>query len=647
MNFRKYICVIAACATFAACDELKNGLDPVFPTEEINMTVEAGAEVQLTFETNQAWTVKIAGEGSGNFFWLDDDGFKETSISGDSAGEHTVTIAFSDAEEFDRNRTCEVWLEMRGESCRIATYVRPAKQRTAEVYIGVPEEDGFAMDAKKYRYSSEIVTSASLVTFSGVTEYTLPIKVVSNFDWQIALPSWVTSDKNSGKSGVTEIMLTGVLSESVMAGAEDEVRFVNAANPDESCYFSLALPSFESRRELNMYTTLNFNSNGDVQYNGGTYGEGVSALFDLIALNGAAVRIVGWNESGKYHETSFASWVTVETEIHDADAVLAQYSVNVSVEKNPGDEARYADIFVLPSSMASVPFEEWTDPNTGNLKTEYTDCIVARITQEAPMEVETAFSLETTNAEFEKYAESSEFYESVRGNFNVTEIYRVKTAVTRSVRIAVVDTTQTWGIIRQIDAATFEPLSADVAKVEITTGDISYFDITPVDEKKAVEGIIILTKPSTDGVSVVNFAAIHYTYDPDAVINLKSPFKILNASEVSGKAMIQPCTHEASVSALISDWGASTGGAFTASHIFELKYSAAGVAAEISVPSAPKGNAAWGNWPYKASYWLQCETKGKTMTVRMTESGKYDYFVFENSSGLPIWALVCTYESSK
>ena len=69
--------------------------DPVFPTETIKKTVAAGESVNININPNLAWEVSISGDGSGNYFWLDDAGMKATKISGKDAGSVTVTVEFS------------------------------------------------------------------------------------------------------------------------------------------------------------------------------------------------------------------------------------------------------------------------------------------------------------------------------------------------------------------------------------------------------------------------------------------------------------------------------------------------------------------------------------------------------------------------
>lgn len=382
--------ILAAIAVMSSCDkkqpEEQNGPEtqtPVFPTTTINETVEAGSSVDLKFEANLKWKIEISGEGKGNMFWLDDEGMKATSISSDKTGPQVVTIVFSEDEEFDKNRVCEVTLTMGGESKKIATYTRLSLNRTFEVYSGVEDEFGFLKTAGAYAYGEETVTAAKLTTFIGNTTYVLPLKVVTNYAWNLVLPSWVSCETLSGAAGVTELFLTAVLSEDVAAGAKENLRFVDAANPAQAFEMELELPAFGERVEIEFGTTLNFDASGLVESFTGSYLE-IPAFFELLSTPTTAVKVVDWNEKGQYYGTTFSQWVEMTVARYDDytdEDLLVKYSVEFKTPANETYEDRYADVFVLPAAVAALPLDDWFDPNTGNLKNEFESYIVGRISQ--------------------------------------------------------------------------------------------------------------------------------------------------------------------------------------------------------------------------------------------------------------------------
>ena len=388
--FRYAFALLAATAALASCDkkepEEQKGtekVDPVFPASVVNETVAAGESVELKFEPNMEWKVEISGEGRGNMFWLDDAGMKATSISSKEIGPQVVTVVFSEDEEFDRNRVCDVTLTMGGESRKIATYTRPSLGRTFEVYAGVPGEYEFEKAAGAYTYSETVASAAALATFPGDVTYTLPLKVVTNYSWQLVPPSWASCETMTGTAGTTEIVLEANLSMDVADGAVEVLKFADVSNPEQAFEVELTMPAFRDRAEYTLGTTFNFDVNGLVETVNGSFIE-IPAFFELLSTPETQVRVVDWNEKGQYYGTSFSQWPDMVKEIYDGfseDDLLAKYSVEFRVPANDTYEDKYADVFVIPASKASVPFDDWFDANTGNLKEEFQAFIIGRLSQ--------------------------------------------------------------------------------------------------------------------------------------------------------------------------------------------------------------------------------------------------------------------------
>lgn len=390
INIFRYAFSLLAIFAAASCDnkepEEEKGpekVDPVFPTEVINETVAAGQSVELRFEPNMSWKIEISGDGRGNMFWLDDEGMKATHISSEETGPQVVTIVFSEDEEFDKNRICEVTLEMGGDSKKIATYTRPSLSRTFEVYAGVPGEFEFNKVSGAYSYTEAVVTEASLTTFPGEVTYVLPMKVVTNYSWHLIPPSWISCETMSGTAGMTEIFLSAVLSSDIASGASDVLRFADASNPEKAFEVELTMPAFSDRIEYTLATTFNFDVNGLVENLNGSFIE-IPAFFELLSVPETQVMVADVDENGQYMEASTSEWVEMTKTIYDGyseDALLAKYTVEFRAGVNETFDDRYADVFVIPASKSSVPFDEWFDAQTGNLKEEFKSCIIGRLSQ--------------------------------------------------------------------------------------------------------------------------------------------------------------------------------------------------------------------------------------------------------------------------
>lgn len=770
----KYAIVFAAIALAGACEEMKEQekVTPVFPEEVVTENVEAGESVLLTISPNMEWKVEVSGEGSGNMFWLDDDGMKATSISGKQTGEQTVTVVFSETEELDRNRVCEVSLTMGGETRKIAEYTRLALGRTFDVYAGIAEEEGFKQENKAYIYGDTKVEAASLVTFPGTALYTLPVKVVSNYPWRLALPDWIDSDLKEGTEGTTELLLTAVLSMGQADGVEEVIKFFDANSTETSVDVKITLPAFRDRIETMLQTTFTFNQAGDVLNVNDAYMEDVPAFFELLATDETVVRVIEWNQKGSYYATQFAEWATVTEERYDTEAetaVLARYSVQIAVTENDTYDDRYADIFIVPASRAEVAFDDWFDPSSGDLKDEFKGYILDRIyqpglerdyitisetdeiweaelvkyneqqwwsgslgtsnlfelvysdeysdatlvfdepfasykvfdydnnevaadkmedfwltfngfasnekghvtmdparftrtdaefpesfivfynaegkvlagmacryTSQVSVVTEAIFKVSSGIAELTKMDSSNELYESIYGNYSVSEIYQLKIKGQAAYLEAKSDH-EIWDVLK-VDPTTFGE-SASPISIEPASPNLNVYTMNGSEKSEA---LFILKDQGTDG-SLVNFAAIHVIYDPDAAITIESPFKFVNPSLVGGLATLGQYTGNL-LEEIVAEHGVM------AEKVFELKYldSSASAVAALSVPSVPGneyGNqhncASWNNYPISGNYWLTAEMSGSNMVVYMSKSGQYDRFVFWSGQGVE-WVLVCT-----
>ena len=212
-NFWKFAALLGlGLAAVVACEKQPEPekVAPVFPETVLEQNVEAGATVEVSFEANLDWELSIPAAEQAKY-WLDDAGVPASKVTG-KAGEQTVSVVFSEDEYYDQNVVCEVTLTMGGQDKVIARLTRLALNRTIEVYAAEKADFSFSKT-----YSAEKATALELTTFEGDVTYTLPIKVVANYDWNLALPEWCEgaidgAETLSGKAGqVVEVLLSGKL----------------------------------------------------------------------------------------------------------------------------------------------------------------------------------------------------------------------------------------------------------------------------------------------------------------------------------------------------------------------------------------------------------------------------------------------------
>lgn len=769
--------ILGAAFVLSSCElqKIDNTPEPVFPEQIIEHTIQPGDSFDISFNANLPWTVELEGEGVGNYFWtLDKDEFKASKISGE-AGDVTVTVYFSEDEELDVNRVCTVNLTMASKTQKIAEITRFAKERTFSVFVGVAAEEGFQQgDNGEYVYV-EAPDTVSLETFFGSMQYSIPVKVVSNYDWTVAFPQWAASETSSGKAGSTELKINAVLSDDLASGTDSEVTFFDASNPDIKTAFTLALPPFADRVECQSVTEMNFNAAGEKPSPVGGYVE-TPAIAYIMAAKGLVARALGYN--GERHDLNYADWISLEVKTKEFVTPLQKdIVVEIKPSANEGAE-RMADIFVFPASLAELTAAEICDENDNEygFKEEYKKYYIGRLHQDGaepvnpeepggyitlsdnPEEVyeaslrketeswlagtldaEQVYTLTYTKELSDAVLVFAEAFASYKiFDYNVNEVpenqmdsfwleftpfaqnakgrvsmypnaFNAPGAEKPESFIAFYDASgkclaaldcifdpagntggDAEGVKLVLGNGTVEPMSQaddfywylsseygttnlyDVAVssryVQLELGatpssvkilsDKPAFDMTLPELtdgsftlEGAMNGVFVdIAESVADGTgciiifkdeNMMNYCAIHFIYDSTAG---SAPFSFKYPEAVYG-ATLEKYTGE-----LVNEIKGNTSN-LDVNNIYLLTYTTSSPAL-ITCPREPQGQAAWNNYndatqgPYE-NYWLTYEMEGDAMWVLMSDSGKYDYFIFNNPETYQTEAvLVCTCTAS-
>lgn len=758
----------AGCILATSCLTNQEILKPVFPENKIQKTVVAGESVDIVFEANLDWELSLSGYGVMSYFWIDDAGTKESKIKG-SAGSQTVTVQFSDENELDNNRKCIVTLTMGGQSCEIAEIDRLMIARTVIVKVAKHFETAFQKVDGNYVYDDiEEGSSLKFISFPEETEYALPIKVQSNFDWDLAFPDWIETSCAKGNAGDTEVYLSAVLSDTILKGQTGSLNFIDVSNQDAKIEVKISIDSFADRVE---FTGKSFESNADGQIKSllGEYVE--SGYFTVLAAKGAVVRVLGFD--GQSHDTEFASWVTVEETETPGDAPLSRRSFSIKADPNAG-AARVADILVLPASMAELtaadlcvsddgrPFKEAVQP--------YVFGSISQLASEAgPVEGQGVLSIDpeyyTCDAKLtfledswlkDDFETTDQFYELLYTgkssdtqilsstpianaqvlDFNLApvgedmafwattwvspedaRIFKVNANINSYERVgaedaelvpecfvalydaegnifAVIDFKYDLGgsisegetVSLEGEYGTIEKLTSDdkllypfiaseysvedVYNINVNVSNavirlakapddfkIYSFDMnsgeTKLDDRLRLEGGMnntftcyvdqSVTETTTWLIvfrsNTVNYLAVLFTYNPESAgpyISFAYPNYVQNAT-------LEMYTGDLLETILDEQYG------LTADAVYFLKYTGDPKMAQLNVPGEPERQAAWNNFDSNTSgpfaeYWLTYEMDGNLMYVLMTAAGEEDYFLWKDSNGMPLFALVCTAE---
>ncbi|MDD6976598.1 MAG: hypothetical protein PUI52_07590 [Bacteroidales bacterium] len=430
-NFLKVVMALLGVGCILATSCLKNQetLKPVFPENKVVKTLSAGESTDIEFEANQDWTLKVQGDGAGNYFGIIDEGIMETSVSG-KAGHQTVTVGFSADEDFDEDRVCAVVLEMGGESMEIAQLTKMRGNRVLNVYAAVVDEFDFKKNGDSYEYPEETASSLTLVTFAGKTTYSLPIKVVSNFKWLLNTDSQyvnasVTEANADGEE--TEVLLSLKTDESLAAGATIDIKFLTSDEEGAPAYtYQLTIPAFGQRMEIDNQSTLHFNKEGQLLMPTGSFADQPGICY-VLGPKGSKIKALEWNAEKGWYETSFASWVHADLPFDDEKGYLQNAIGQITVDANDGAE-RYADLIVLPASLTSLTVDDLLNTEGDAIKDEYKKYVITtQLIQEGTKKDFVSFDesiAETYKAKLEKNATADvwmkSYFETVNDVFTLT-----------------------------------------------------------------------------------------------------------------------------------------------------------------------------------------------------------------------------------
>ena len=364
----------AGCLIVSSCNKEETPV-PVFPSEKIERTVVAGESVEITFNANQNWQITAEGDGVLTYFWIDNAGSRESSVKG-SAGDQKITIVFSKEDEHDTDRVCKVLLSMGSQTQEIALLTRFKIARTLQVKVAEAFDTAFRKVDGKYVYTDVPEDGLKMITFVDEPDYQLPIKVSTNYEWQLSLPEWLKSNISEGKTGDTEILLEAVLSEKIAAGATAQIKFIDKKNTEAVDVVDVKIDPFADR--VDFYgTMMDFDADGNVKNMSGEFSEG-GASITVLAAEGVVVKVLGKSE--QWYDPDYAAWAHVTELSSTGEGYLKKKVFSLTVDPNEG-APRVADVLVLPASKAKVGADLICNSNGDEFLDEYKPYVLGRLSQ--------------------------------------------------------------------------------------------------------------------------------------------------------------------------------------------------------------------------------------------------------------------------
>ena len=343
-----FAALVMGSALFAASCEKPSEETPVpeFP-QLIEKTVAPGESVTIPVQANLDWEISVPENGL-QWFWIQDGAFQLYRLSG-KAGEAEVVIGVSATEEFDNDRVCEVTMTMGGESKVIARLVRPSKEKHLTVYAAVVVDGEVQFnETGDSLYETEEAESLDMI-WTG-SEFRLPIKVESNYNWSIKTPEWARVDVPSDGVGEKSLIVYGVPSAYPLDAASGKLQFMSGEKVVKE--YTVNIPGckdiFSYKMDMSI-TELEFNYQGQIKVATG-FIDGPATGY-VSGADGIRVIALSRNESGFSDDAP--SWLEVNVAEYDrtegAD-VLQQRNLTVSVALNEGDN-RHAALLFLPPTL--------------------------------------------------------------------------------------------------------------------------------------------------------------------------------------------------------------------------------------------------------------------------------------------------------
>ena len=348
-----FAALVMGSALFAASCEKPSEETPApeFP-QLIEKTVAPGESVTIPVQANLDWEISVPENGL-QWFWIQDGAFQLYRLSG-KAGEAEVVIGVSATEEFDNDRVCEVTMKMGGESKVIARLVRPSKEKHLTVYAAVVTdgEVQFNETGDSYLYETEEAESLDMI-WTG-SEFRLPIKVKSNYNWSIKTPEWARVDVPSDGVGEKNLIVYGVPSAYPLDVASGKLQFMSGDKVVKE--YVVNIPGckdiFSYKMDMSI-TELEFNYQGQIKVATG-FIDGPASGY-VSGADGIRVIALSRNESG--FSADAPSWLDVNVAEYDrtegAD-VLQQRNFTVSAALNEGDNRHAALLFLPPTLTAAA-----------------------------------------------------------------------------------------------------------------------------------------------------------------------------------------------------------------------------------------------------------------------------------------------------
>ena len=328
---------------------------PSFPELVVEDDIEPGTVMTLKIKPNMAWTVYVP-EGDKNFKILDGN-FSVYTLKGNASSEEVeVKIWTNNAESFVV-RSCEVKMTMGGETKVIAKFSLHTEGRSLETYrANLTDEGRFEVveGGGSYVYETEPMTEEDVIELvwdQYERRFCYPVRVSSNFDWNVEWPEWARADISlDSKKGDLHFEIYGVSS---MLPLEDSAEgIIRFSGPEIEKTYKITIPPCIDKFSYTLggNASLNYDHAGYLHSEMGSLSN--EPVYGQI-FGPEKSRIVVFELTDNGYVEAETSWVNVSVSPWDAldgAPVLQLRDVEISAERYTGKTDRKAMIVFLPAT---------------------------------------------------------------------------------------------------------------------------------------------------------------------------------------------------------------------------------------------------------------------------------------------------------
>lgn len=513
--FKSFALLIGALTISAvACvepDPMEN-VTPVFPELVENYAVVAGETLELTFTPNMDWEISVP-EDTMDFFWLIDGDFQYSKLSGKASDQPvTVQVGVHDKADFV-NHTTTVKMKMGGETRIIAKYMCPSLTKSVQMYVcKVDEEGSFVFNSEGDYEFEEVEAEAVNLIWTG-SDFRMMVKVVSNFNWTMNLPSWAKADIPENRVGTYQFNIYGDPAKYPVKGATSTLSLMDGSKILSQCDIVIPACNDILSYGLDMVSSLNFNQNG--MYSSSVrFVEGPATAW-FYGVEEAGIHAVEF-KNGKYSLAVKPTWINIEVSEYDntdGAEVLQRRDVQISVKEYDGTDRTALLLFLPPTKRSALA--DYFNADATALKDEWlANAVSLTFTKHGYITIPDTASLEEGGATFVQ----NSTYHLVRSEYSYDLTYDNEYASDNARMLFL----EPFGSYKLFDSNGLEMTDTEGFFLNFTADETNDSGVINMSGDRADSGYIVFYAKDSDKA----LAEVKCIYDPKETVEDTSPVDV-------------------------------------------------------------------------------------------------------------------------